>query len=270
MRVVALRRYPVKSMLGEDVAEVRVESGGIGGDRAFAVIDTDTGLVATAKHPRLWRALLEFGAVTEGEVSITFPDGTRVPVDAPEAGPRLSAALGRSVVLSGVRPEGASVERPAPEDVLDNGVTAVVPAETLEIGQGSTGTSFVDHSPVHVFSTATLRHLGTEFVRYRPNLVIDTPAGTEAFVENSWLGREIAIGDDDSGVRLRVTIPTPRCAVPSLAHGSLPRDPHAVRALLEGNRLDVPGLGEGKPCAGAYAEVVRPGVVRIGDAVTIE
>lgn len=55
MTVLALRRYPVKSMLGVDVDHVLLGSGGVDGDRALALIDTDTGKVATAKHPRLDR-----------------------------------------------------------------------------------------------------------------------------------------------------------------------------------------------------------------------
>ncbi|MGW4485077.1 MOSC domain-containing protein [Amycolatopsis sp. NPDC004368] len=267
MRVLTLRRYPVKSMLGEDVSEARVDATGLDGDRALALIDTRTGLVATAKHPRLWRRLLEFAAETDGHIVITFPDGTRLPAEAPEAGSRLSQLLGRAVTVSGTRPDGASVERPAPEDVLDHGVSAIVPAQTLEIGQGTTGRNFVDHSPIHLISTATLEHLDTEAVRYRPNLVIATPPGTEPFVENHWLGREIQVGD--TGATLRVTLPTPRCAVPSLAHGTLPRNPQAVRAVLEGNRVDVAGLGKAMPCAGAYAEVVRPGTLHLDDPITL-
>jgi uncharacterized protein len=266
MRVVALRRYPVKSMLGEDVAEARAEAGGIVGDRELAVIDSVTGLVATAKHPRLWRELLAFGATTEGRVFITFPDGSRLPADAAELDARLTAVLGRPVAVSGVRPEGASVERPAPEDVLANGVTAVVPAATLQIGAGSPGKSFVDHSPIHLITTATLRHLDTELVRYRPNVVIDTPPGTAAFVENDWPGREIRVGGPD-GALLRITTPTPRCAVPSLAHGTLPRNPQAVRSALADNRIMVELLGAEAPCAGAYAEVLEPGTLHAQDPV---
>lgn len=269
MRVIALRRYPVKSMLGEEVPQVGAGTSGIDGDRAFGLIDTDTGFVATAKHPRLWRALLGFAAVSDGQVFITFPDGTRTAAGAPEIDRRLSAVLGRSVTVASTRPAGASVERPAPEDVLAGGVSAVVPAQTLEIGQGSPGASFVDHSPVHLVTTATLRHLDTELVRYRPNLVVETPPGTDPFVENSWLGKEMQIGGDATGVRLRLTIPTPRCAVPSLAHGALPPDPRAVRAAMAGNRIDVPGIGSGKPCVGAYAEVVRPGTLCVDDTVVL-
>jgi uncharacterized protein len=160
------------------------------------------------------------------------------------------------------RPAGAAVERPAPEDVLEHGVEADVPYETLEIAQGAPQAAFVDYAAVHLITTATLRRTGAEAVRYRPNVVVD--AAEEPFVENGWVGREIVIGE----VRLRGTLPTPRCSVPTLAHGDLPREPRAVRSLLTDNRVEVPGFGV-LPCAGLYADVLAGGVVRIGDEVRV-
>jgi uncharacterized protein len=51
--VAALWRFPVKSFLGEKVAEADVTEGGIVGDRGHALIDTTTGKVVSAKNPRL-------------------------------------------------------------------------------------------------------------------------------------------------------------------------------------------------------------------------
>ncbi|MDN5748712.1 MAG: MOSC N-terminal beta barrel domain-containing protein, partial [Pseudonocardia sp.] len=62
MKVLALRRYPVKSMLGEALAELTLGPGGVDGDRALALLAVDTRRVATAQHPRLWRALLPCSA----------------------------------------------------------------------------------------------------------------------------------------------------------------------------------------------------------------
>jgi len=47
----ALWRFPVKSMLGEELDQVDVDEGGVVGDRAFALMDVETGKVASAKHP---------------------------------------------------------------------------------------------------------------------------------------------------------------------------------------------------------------------------
>lgn len=267
MEISALRRHPVKSMLGEEPAELTVGPGGVDGDRALALLDVATGRVATAKHPRLWRRLLQCSArtVDGGGVLVTLPDGRVLPAD--DADGPLGDLLGRPVRLTAVRPAGASVERPDPEDVLAHGVDAQLAAPLLEIAQGvpfspaHPGT-FVDHSPVHLITTATLEHLGVEALRYRPNLVL--AADGPPFAENTWLGRELVLGD----VRLRLTLPTPRCSVPTLEHGDLPRAPHAVRGPLARNRVDVPGFGV-LPCAGAYAEVVRSGTLRVGELATL-
>ncbi len=262
--VTALHRFPVKSMLGEDVIELVMVAGGVEGDRALALIDTATGRVATAKHPRLWRHLLHLSAAADGpSVRITLPDGRSIGATDDGIDGVLSALLGRAVKLSDTRPAGAIVERPAPEDVLDHGVEADVPFETLEIAQGSPGGTFVDYAPVHLITTATLARIGTEAVRYRPNLVVDIPSAA-AFAENDWVGREITVGE----VRLRGILPTPRCAVPTLEHGDLPRALHAVRVPLAENRVDVPGFGV-LPCAGLYAEVLECGTIRDGDPVTV-
>jgi uncharacterized protein YcbX len=258
--VVALRRYPVKSMLGEDLTSVELTSAGLEGDRFAAVIDRETGHVATAKHPRWWRGLLAFGAEWNGgSPRITLPGGGSVAVAGDAAGPLLSGLLDREVRLATVRPDQARVGRPAPEDVIASGDDADVPYELLEIGQGTTGTNFVDYAPVHLITTATLAHVGEELIRYRPNLVLDLP-GAAPFAENDWVGRTVAVGP----ARLRIMIPTPRCAVPTLAHGDLPRRPSAVRTLLEHNRLTPPGFDRALPCLGAYAQVERPGPLTLG------
>jgi uncharacterized protein len=256
--VVALRRYPLKSMLGEDVDAVAVTEEGVEGDRAAAVVDVATGMVASAKHPRLWRGLLEFCARwNNGTTQIQMPDGRTLQVDDADADEAISRALGRSVRLVTTRPEHATVGRPAPESVIEAGVDADVPYAHLEIGRGTPGTTFVDFAPIHLFTTSTLAEVGAELVRYRPNLVLDLP-GTTPYAENDWTGRELTVGS----VVLRILGPTQRCAVPTLVHGDLPRRTDAVRTLMQHNR--VPGAGM-QPCLGAYAEVVRAGGVAIGD-----
>jgi MOSC domain-containing protein len=263
--VVALRRYPVKSMLGEDLASVQLTSAGLEGDRFAAVIDLQTGIVATAKHPRLWRGLLAFGAEwNDGSPRITLPGGGSVAVSDDAAARLLSGALHRDVRLTTVRPDQATIGRPDPEDVIAAGDDADVPYQTLQIGTGTPGTNFVDYAPVHLITTATLAHVGEELIRYRPNLVLDLP-GTEPFAENDWIGRTVAVGP----ARLRIMIPTPRCAVPTLAHGDLARRTSAVRTLLEHNRIPVPDLDMVAPCLGAYAQVETPGRLTLGTSATL-
>jgi uncharacterized protein len=250
MHVETLRRYPVKSMLGEEVAKSEVTERGLAGDRARAVLDVTTGKIASAKNPRLWRDLLTF-------------EGARVPRDE-----ELSRRLGREVRLIDVPPEGAEFERSVPERVLAEGIEAKVPYTVSTLGGASPAGTFFDFAPVHLISTSAIDRIGVlsprgrvEVLRYRPNLVVATDA--EGFPENEWVGRELRVGDE---VVLEVIEATPRCAVPTLAHGPLGRDVEALRTVAKHNRVPMGGMGP-QACAGVYARVARGGRVRKGDEV---
>jgi uncharacterized protein len=94
--VAALRRYPVKSMLGEDLRASDVTRRGLAGDRVLALVHRETGKVASAKNPRLWRGLLKLTACTSGAaVKITLPDGTAIASNDPGVDAALSGQLGR-------------------------------------------------------------------------------------------------------------------------------------------------------------------------------
>lgn len=266
MWVQSLRRYPVKSMLGETVRAVFVDERGAAGDRRLALIDAMTGRVASAKQPRLWRALLQCSACGDaGRVVIRLPDGTRVTADSPGIDELLSRVVGRSVRLVNRRPQGATLERPDPEKVLECGVDADIDSRIVEIAQATPGgDTFTDLAPLHAITTATLERTGVEALRYRPNLVIATPPGYPPYAENDWAGRELTVGE----IRLRALKPTSRCAVPTLEHGALPAAPHALRILMAENRVKTSGSAT-LPCAGAYFEVLTAGTIRTGDPVTL-
>src|SRR5688572_23987708 len=114
MKIASLYRYPVKSMLGEEIPEAVVTERGLVGDRGYALIECDTGHVASAKHPRKWAALLQCRARYLGEpqagaplppIEITWPDGRVVRSDQPDMDAALSALVGRCVTLSCQPPE---------------------------------------------------------------------------------------------------------------------------------------------------------------------
>ena len=268
-----LRRYPVKSMLGEDLQAGEVSRAGLAGDRRLAVVSRRTGKIASAKYPRLWRDMLTLSAeATEGrEVAalITLPDGKTVSSTDADVDGILSGLLDEPVTLTATPPAGASLDRAVPEAVLRDGIAAPVPATLIEIGAAAPPGTFVDFAPLHLITTATLdriaelspdRHAGLE--RYRPNVVIGT--GGSGFTENDWLGRELRVGAD---LVLRVIARTPRCAIPTLAHGRLPRDTEALRVVARNNRVSPLPDVDPEPCAGVYAEVLQPGRISTGDPV---
>lgn len=274
--VAALRRYPVKSMLGEELRAVDVAVTGMAGDRRLAVVSRLTGKIASAKLPRLWRDLLTLSAAASdaaaaGTVRITLPEGTSVWSSDADVDEILSDLLDQPVTLSATPPPGAVLDRAVPEAVLRDGVNAAVPARLIEIGAAAPPGTFVDFAPLHLLTTSTLDRIAelspygrADLERYRPNIVIGTTA--PGFTENDWLERNLRIGDD---LVVRVIARTPRCAVPTLAHGALPRNPDALRVLARHNRVEPMDSADPEPCAGVYAEVLRPGRVGIGDLVRL-
>ena len=104
--MVAIHRYPVKSMMGEELNATRIGNKGIQGDRAFALADVATGKIASAKNPSKWPNLFAFkasfteplnGAATLPPARITFPDGSTVLTADGNISSRLSTALGKPV-----------------------------------------------------------------------------------------------------------------------------------------------------------------------------
>jgi uncharacterized protein len=268
--VATLRRYPVKSMLGEDVDAADVAFTGLAGDRQMAVVSRTTGKVASAKLPRLWRDLLTLSAASdEKTVRITLPEGTTVNSGDADVDAILSDLLDQPVMLTATPPPGATLDRAVPEAVLRDGLDAQVPMTLVEMGAGAPPGTFVDFAPLHLLTTSTLDRIAelspygrSDLERYRPNVVIRTTA--PGFIENDWLERSLRIGDD---LVLRVIARTPRCAVPTLAHGALPRNPEALRVLARHNRIEALGSLDPEPCAGVYAEVLEPGRIAAGDPV---
>src|SRR5919109_4993664 len=106
--VVSLWRYPVKSMMGEELNASEVTERGLLGDRAYALVDRSDGKVASAKNPRKWPQLFDFRAAFVDTprpgpkvppVRITLPDGTLVASEQSDIDQILSRALNRDVTL---------------------------------------------------------------------------------------------------------------------------------------------------------------------------
>lgn len=272
----ALWRYPVKSTLGEEVGPVDVDEAGLHGDRHFGVVDTGTALVASAKRPHRWRGLLQLRSELAGPglVRIHFPDGRSALSTDDAVDKLLSEFLGQDVELRSVAPPSATLERAVPEDVLAEGVAADVGFTTLEIAAGAPPGTFFDFSPMQFVTTASLAAVAAahpagnvDVVRYRPNIVIETDPGLTGFVENGWAGRRLHVGPE---VTLDVLLPSPRCAVPTLAHGELPPDPHALRVPLRHNFVPIPIEGFGSAASlGVYAAIVTGGRLSPGDEVRL-
>lgn len=275
-RVASLWRYPVKSMLGEQVGTIAVDAGGLEGDRRFGVVHSGSGVVATAKRPARWRDLLLLGAefAAPGVVRVRFPDGRVVVSTEGHLDKVLSEFLGEEVELRAEAPPDAELERAVPEAVLESGPEADVEATTSTVALAAPAGTFFDFSPVQLITTASLDQAGRwhpagklDALRYRPNVVVETAPELTGFAENDWVGHRLHLGPE---VVVEVLVPSPRCAVPTLRHGDLPPDPDALRIPLRHNYVPIPIEGYGSaPCLGVHAGVVSGGRVTPGDEVRL-
>jgi uncharacterized protein YcbX len=265
--IVSLWRYPVKSTMGEELNAAEVTQGGLLGDRAYALVDSSDGKVASAKNPRKWPQLFDFRSAladTPGTrekvppVRITLPDGAIVSSEQPDIHQILSKVLKREVTLNAaVRVRTAAAEEYWPDmEGLEHRDTVT----GFDLPEGT----FFDCAVVHLLTTATLERLRVlypqgrfEVRRFRPNFVVNISNGEKDFVENAWVGQILAIGDD---VRLSITGPCPRCVMTTLPQGDLPQDTGILRAAAQHNGANV----------GVYASVLQGGKVRRGDSVRLE
>jgi uncharacterized protein YcbX len=281
--VLSLYRYPIKSMMGETLDSADVTERGIPGDRGYALVDTETGKVVSAKNPRKWARMFECEAryteqVVDGKplppVRVTLPDGASVTSDERDFGSTLAKFLGREVTLKATlgqmaiidhfwfdfqAPLGRPVESPEGDALT-----------TVPIGFGAPGT-FFDYTPLHLLTTSTLERLQAlypegrwEARRFRPNIVVE--ANEEGFVEDAWIGKGLNIGN----VSLKAIDTMVRCVMTTLPQGDLPNDPDILKTLADHHRVLMPAVGRELPAVGLAVTVAQGGRISRGDQVAVQ
>ncbi len=256
--VQSLWRYPIKSMQGESLTSSDIAESGLVGDRAFALLDEETGHIASAKNPKKWPNMFFFHANYEdsdaNRFSITLPDGSKVNSSDENINTVLTNFIGRKVRLISEVPQAPTLEEYWPDiPELDN--KDIVTDEDMPKG------TFFDLANLHIVTTATLAELKRlypegdfQLQRFRPNLVLDT--NETGFVESAWIGKTIAIGAD---LKLKIRDHCPRCVMTTLPQGDLPQDHKILRTAAQHNEAHV----------GVYAEIIQAGTVKCGDKVTL-
>jgi uncharacterized protein len=270
--VQALLRYPVKSMQGERLREADIGAQGVIGDRAYALREAN-GRVMTAKK---WPHLLGCAARYEvpptpdalAPLRITLPDGRSIRAEDPDASAVLSTVLGHPVVLERAQPDQhhraaidpATVFGDVPVEMVKPGLTAATLPDSFALPPGT----FFDAASLHVLASGTLAHLRTllgadalvDARRFRPNIVIETEAGLEGFVEDRWLDGTLVVGERVRIVQLR---PTLRCVMTTHRQAELGRDVRILRTAAQHHQAEV----------GVWAAIGTPGTVRVGDPVVL-
>jgi MOSC domain-containing protein len=233
----ALRRYPVKSMAGEDLNEARVSFAGLAGDRVYAFVDKQNQsdfpwMTGRQGHEMiLFRPrFLAAPATDDGQpnperyaVEVTTPEREKFRVDDPKFREVLEKRFGRSLRLR-------FSER-----------------------------SMTDACPVSLLSYGTVRGLGEEAgialdpVRFRANFYVrwenDLP-----FFEDEFVGRELQIGQT---VGFQVVMKDSRCIMITL-------DPDTAKPAKQ--VLETVSRKHGG-CTGVYGAVLQEGIVRVNDPI---
>ena len=288
--VTELWRYPVKSMGGHRIDEVRVDGRGLHADRLWALRDLENGVTVSARRvPVLLGCSARYadepapdaGPGNVPSVVITFPDGSECSSSDAEVHSRLSELVDREVRLTSLPPrDDTSQHRLSARQSMANfsvghvrsdfglsdsdalpDTSVFTPKQLLTLARFSTPPgAFVDLSPLHLLTTTSLRSLsadgdGYDVRRFRPNVLLEVDDPESAFPEANWVGGTLTIGTAE----LRVTIPTIRCVVPTRPQPGVELDRQLTRQLAE--RTD--------RFFGIYADVSTPGRLRIGDTVRI-
>ena len=277
VEAIQLWRYPVKSMQGEVVEQISLTKLGVAGDRTWATRDLVRGGIRGAKQ---LGGLMSFAATHPADAAapvITFPDGSTVAADAPDASERLSAALDHPVRLEPLAPaEDLDHYRRGPADDPDPIVglrttlalepdeplpdLSIFPPAVMEFG--SPPGTYHDVFPLLLLTTASLAALSDlapssviGVRRFRPSILFDAGGDATGFVEQSWSGRRARIGT----AMVEIGPPCPRCVMITRAFAEFPADRSLMRVLVRENRQSL----------GVYASIVEPGLVRTGDTLEL-
>jgi hypothetical protein len=210
-RVAALRRYPVKSMAGEELDSVEVSWHGLAGDRRWAFIRD-----GQVRSGFPWLTIRERPEMARYRPRFAEPDR-----------PNASPTLVRT-------PSGPELDVASPELAAELGPGVRVIKQDRGV---------FDTMPLSLLTTQTINALGRMVgarlapERFRPNLLVDV-SGRE-FGEDTWIGRILRIG----GLRMRVDQHDKRCVMVTIDPVTLDRNPAVLRAIAQerDNRFGVYG-----------------------------
>ncbi|HEY9789902.1 MAG TPA: MOSC N-terminal beta barrel domain-containing protein [Candidatus Obscuribacterales bacterium] len=226
-KVVALWRFPFKSMLGEQLEQLHLGLRGADDDRLFALREKATHKLVTARQqPQL---LMHQARVGSRGVEIVRPDGTCLSAEDPRLVEHFSAEFGRKLELA-----RAFSERD-PEGLFDDSGILLVSNQSLSTLAAARPESDFDRR------------------RFRANIWIDWPQPAD-FPEQQWLHKTISVGDE---VRLHVDKLCERCVMTTHAQSDLERDYQILKTITQMNDAAL----------GIYCSIISGGTIKTGDLV---
>lgn len=262
MILTTIRRYPVKSCRGHDVAAALVEPWGLQGDRRWMLVEPDGAFVTAREVPELLRVrptITEHGLRFEHERMSTIVVAKNL-----EAEP-IDVVIWKSELM-------ASLVSPEADDWFSSVIGYRVRLVQLDdptsrptnpqYSREGDRVSFADGYPVLLTSEASLAALneqvdGSSMVmeRFRPNVVID---GKIAWAEDDW--QRVRIGPAE----FRVVKRCDRCVMTTYDPTTIERGHEPIKTLASIHRID------SKVQFGVNLIPDNPGVtITVGDPVDV-
>lgn len=253
-RVRQLSTTPIKGLQLHHPEEIDLTRFGAVGDRRFLLIDDDAKPVSIT----LAGALVRYGAIYEPHRALL----TVISVDGHEWAAPVSPSTPLVVDFYGKREVACRLVDGPWAAVLSEAAGRRVRLVWVDRDEGG-----FDIYPVTLLGTASVAALARaahvdqlDIGRFRMLIDIDTQ---HPHIEDSWQGDRLSIGQAEIVVRG----PVPRCAAITRHPETGIRDQPLVRLIRSYRGMPDCGTGSRGVPFGVYAEVVREGVIRVGDPV---
>jgi uncharacterized protein YcbX len=251
----SLWRYPVKSMAGEELAEMFLGFSGVYGDRCYAFRDSAARkgfpyLNATAQQ----RMLLYRPRFRRPERAAAPPNLEEAQEIAPGVTPANAEPGDMDLDVLTPRGEVVSIDDPRLIEMLGEGLRGEHRLTLVRSDRALT-----DCRPVSLISLQTVRQVEAELGvtldkrRFRANIYLDL-AAADGFGEDGWVGRKLRIGPR---AVVAVLERDPRCKMISLDPDTGGHDPGVLRGVAQAHEAN----------AGVYCAVLAEGIVKKGDSV---
>ncbi len=237
--VALLSTTPVKSLGLQHPQAIELGPLGVREDRRFLLVDEQGRLVNGARHGTLVRARAAFDG---NLLRIELPDGEQV---SGEIELRTPVAVDWQVGFSVAGHIAAGPFAAALSEF------AGFPVQMVCVDEPRAGWSWHPASLIGSASIAALPAAARDGRRFRMLVEI---GGAEPFEEDGWIGRSVQVGDAVVAVRAACV----RCVTTNRDPADGITDFNTMRALFK---------QRGRVELGIYADVVRPGAVRVGDRV---
>ena len=253
-RVIRFNVTPVKSTQLHHPQEIRLESRGAVGDRAFFFVDGDGKRFSGATKAPILPIRSEYEAERD-HLELTLPNGVVV------AGSPTPTDEGLVVNFYG---------RPVPAHIVggpfEEALTAYA-GHPLRLARPDRAGEALDVRPVTLVSLESVAELARQGghdgdlspARFRMTVELEGASGPHE--EDTWRARRVRLGD----ATLLIEGPVPRCVVTTLDPATAKRDFPTLKVIKDYRGVSAGGVLD----FGMYADVIEPGTVRVGDELVL-